>query len=187
MNPAIEQQSPFITYLEGLVKREDRGGLAALRRGLGKPPGTSLEMARYVVPFLPRERPWTEDAYYLVAALFAYWHQGRDAVAASPPENFGGSLARLAAIRAEKKGEKRGSDPSLEARFTGLLKSHRDDLPVHLRQAVGLLNSRDIPVNWQQLLKDILNWDHEDQFVQRAWARAFWGRRTESPNESKSD
>jgi CRISPR type I-E-associated protein CasB/Cse2 len=180
MNPAIEQQNPFITYLESLVKGGERGALAALRRGLGKPPGTALEMARYVVPFLPRERPWTEDAYFLVAALFAYWHQGRDAVAASPPENFGASLALLALLDPQ-------TGPSLDLRVTALLKSHRDDLPVHLRQAAGLLNAKGIPVNWQQLLKDILNWDHEDQFVQRAWARAFWGRRPEGATESKSD
>ena len=31
MNPAIEQQNPFITYLESLVKGGERGALAALR------------------------------------------------------------------------------------------------------------------------------------------------------------
>lgn len=178
MKPESEQKNPFITYLEGLVKDGDRGALATLRRGLGKPPGTALEMARYVVPFLPRERPWMEDAYYLVAALFACWHQGRDVVAASPPENLGASLAGLVTP---------DNSASLDLRVTALLKSHRDDLPVHLRQAVGLLNAEDIPINWQQFLKDILNWDHEDQFVQRAWARAFWGRRTEGATESISD
>jgi CRISPR system Cascade subunit CasB len=91
-------------------------------------------------------------------------------VAASTPENFGASLALLVTPEA---------GPSLDLRVTALLKTHRDDLPVHLRQTVGLLNAKDIPINWQQLLKDVLNWDHEDQFVQRAWARAFWGRRPE--------
>ena len=178
MNRSAEQQQhPFIAYLEGLVARQDRAALAALRRGLSQPPGTALEMARYVVPFLPRERPWEEEAYYLVAALFAGWHQGRDQVAPHPPANLGESLARLAA-----------QDPnaglSLELRFTALLKSHREDLPVHLRQAVSLLRSRDIPVDWTQLLKDVLRWDHEDLAVQRAWARAFWGRRPQAETDS---
>ena len=180
MKPKNEPQYPLIDSLESLVRDQDRGALAALRRGLGKPPGTAMEMARYVVPFLPRERPWTEEVYYLVAALFAYWHQGRDTVAASLPENFGASQARLALLDPE-------AATSLDLRVTALLKSHRDDLPVHLRQAVGLLNAKDIHINWQQLLKDILNWDHEDQFVQRAWARAFWGRRPEGETASKSD
>lgn len=180
MNPTIEHQNPFISYLEGMVRRQDLGALAALRRGLGKPPGMALEMARYVVPFLPRQRVWAEEAYYLVAALFAYWHQGRAAMGANPPGNLGASLALLALLDPN-------AGPSLDLRVTALLKSHRDDLPVHLRQAVRLLKSKDVPVDWQHLLKDLLNWDHEDLFVQRAWARAFWGRRTEAETTSQPD
>ena len=119
MKPKSEPKYPLIDHLERLVLDQDRGALAALRRGLGKPPGTAMEMHRYVVPFLPRGRPWEEDVYYLVAALFAYWHQGETTVAAHPPENLGASLSRL----------RSDSSASIEMRFTALLKSHRDDLP----------------------------------------------------------
>lgn len=177
MNPEREQQNPFISYLEDLVRRQDRAAVATLRRGLGKPPGQTLDMCRYVVPFLapavPRRR---EEVYYLVAALFAHWHQGRDSVGAGAPRNLGASLALM--VTSE-------TGPSLDMRFTALLKSHCDDLPVHLRQAVGLLKSNDISINWQQLLKDLLNWDHQDQFVQRHWAHAFWGRQPEADTPSQ--
>ena len=63
---------------------------------------------------------------------------------------------------------------SLEKRFIGLLNCHRDDLPNHLRQAVSLLKSKDVQINWRRLLKDILSWDHEARFVQQQWAREFW-------------
>ncbi|MBM4285879.1 MAG: type I-E CRISPR-associated protein Cse2/CasB [Deltaproteobacteria bacterium] len=169
MSFGSEEKSRFIRYLEDLVQRRDRGALAHLRRGLGKAPGTVMEMHRYVVPFLPKERAWTEDSHYLVAALFAYWHQGKDAVAPSPPANLGTSLAQMATD---------ANEDSLDRRFTALLKSHPDDLPMYLRQAVGLLKSQDVPVNWQQLMKDISNWYREDNLVQRRWAQAFWGRRT---------
>jgi CRISPR type I-E-associated protein CasB/Cse2 len=163
-------KSPFIQYLEDLVRRQDRGALADLRRGLGKPPGTALEMHRYVVRYLPPNLSRRqEEAYYLLAALFAYWHQGKDAVAPSPPTDLGASLARMAT------GD---NEDSLDRRFTALLKSHPEDLPHHLRQVMGLLKSKDVPVDWRELLKDLLNWDHEDQFVQRKWARSFWGRRS---------
>jgi CRISPR type I-E-associated protein CasB/Cse2 len=67
----MTQSQPFITYLESL--REDRGALAALRRGLGQPPGTAREMYPYVVRWLPAEASaQREAAYFLVAALFAY-------------------------------------------------------------------------------------------------------------------
>jgi len=178
MNPAGKEKSPFIRYLEDLVRNRDRGALADLRRGLGKPPGTALEMHRHVVPFLPQGKPWTEAAYYLTAALFAYWHQGKDEVAPNPPANLGASLARMAT------GD---NEDSLDRRFTALLKSHREDLPHHLRQVVGLLKSNDIPVDWSQLLKDLLIWDHEEQFVQRNWARSFWGRRATAANLPESE
>lgn len=168
MNPASEDKSPFIRHLEDLVRRQDRAALADLRRGLGKPPGTAMEMHRYVVPYLPPKLSRRqEEACYLVAALFAYWHQGRDAVALSPPTNLGASLARMAT------GD---NEDSLDRRFTALLKSHPEDLTHHLRQVVGLLKSNDVPVDWRELMKDLLNWDHEDHFIQRKWARSFWGR-----------
>ena len=172
VNPEKKQPNPFINYLEDLVRRGDRAAIATLQRGLGKPPGQALDMCRYVVPFLaPAASRRREEIYYLVAALFAYWYQGRDGVVTSPPFNLGASWARM--VTAD-------NEDALDRRFTALLKSHSDDLPLHLRQAVGLLRSNDIAINWQQLLKHLLNWDHQYQFVQRNWARSFWGRRTES-------
>lgn len=159
----------FIGYLESLVKKQDRGALAHLRRGLGKPPGVAPEMHRYVVPFLPpAPSRRLEEAYYLLAALFAFWHQGKDTVAPNPPPNLGASLAQMVTS---------DNEDSLDRRVTTLLKSHPEDLPHHLRQTISLLKSKEVPVAWQQLLKDILNWDHPEGFVQRTWARAFWGRR----------
>ena len=64
------RNQPFVEFLEGL--RDDRGALAALRRGLGQPPRTEAGMYRYVVPWLPEDtKPWREAAYYQIAALFA--------------------------------------------------------------------------------------------------------------------
>jgi CRISPR system Cascade subunit CasB len=68
----------------------------------------------------------------------------------------------------------KGPSESLEKRFVALLNCHRDDLPNHLRQAVSLLKSEDVSINWRRLLKDILSWDHETRFVQQQWAREFW-------------
>jgi len=182
MNQKSESQKRFFGHLQALVSQHDsgaRGSLAALRRGLGKPPRTAFDMWPQVEPYLDSGTPlWEEEACYLVAALFAYWHQGETAVAAHPPDNLGASLARL---RTPDTG------PSLELRFTALLKSHREDLPAHLRQAVGLLKAKDVPVHWRNLWRDLRNWDHEDGWVQRAWAKSFWGRaiRTETePTEN---
>ncbi|MBI3978203.1 MAG: type I-E CRISPR-associated protein Cse2/CasB [Chloroflexi bacterium] len=150
------------------VAARKRAALAELRRGLGVPPGQAAEMYPYVVPWLPdNAQPWQEEPYYLVAALFA-WHQRPwpKADGERRPTNLGASFARLAqAVESE----------SIERRFTALLSSHRDDLPEQLRHAVGLLKSKDVPIDWAQLLADIQQWDRPRRTVQRGWARAFWG------------
>jgi len=176
MSPPNEQEQAFIAYLEGLAKSADRGALAALRRGLGKPPGEAPEAYPYVIPWLGKEaKPWSDEPYYLASALFAYWHQGTAGRSASPPEDLGDSFARL----------REGSgDEGIERRFVALLNSHRDDLPHHLRQAVGLFKSKDVPVNWARLLHDLKAWDWENRPVQQSWARSFWSRHAKGAAET---
>jgi len=156
-----EKRNSFITYLEELRDREDRGALAVLRRGLGQSPGSAVEMYRYVVPWLPsRVSRRREAATYLVAALFGY----------HPAPGGSGNLG--AAFR-RTLGE--GEDATaVERRFAALLAAHQDDLDFYLRQAISYLRSKEIPVNWHQLFSDILAWGHPDGYVQKQWARAFW-------------
>jgi len=153
---------PFVTYLQGL--QDDRGALAALRRGLGQDPSAAPEMYRYVVPWVPQDaEAWREAAYYLLASLFAL-HPGN-----ATEGNLGAHFARAAA---------QGSHQAIERRFSTLLAAHPDDLPVYLRQAVGFLKSKGIAINWHQLFEDMLHWNRPNHSVQKAWARAFWGTAT---------
>jgi len=174
----------FVAHLEELVKREDRAALAALRRGLGKALGEAPEMYRYVVPWVGSNTPrWTEDAYYLVAALFAVhqqsWHAAEGQSGAT---NLGTSLRFLQhKTESERKTESNHKTEmdSVERRLVAMLNSHRDDLPDHLRHSIGLLHSNDVLVDWLQLLRDIQSWGRPGNSVQRAWARAFWRGREE--------
>ncbi len=181
MSTIVFQEHKFIGHLEKLVKEQDRGALAALRRGLGKPPGTAREMDRHVLPYLSPESGLPasatekqENAYYLVGALFAYWHQGKDNVAPNPPENTGASLRALVDREAAEGGNRDEAEKRTEKRLVALLNCHQDELPDHLRHTIGLLKSKEIPVNWVQLLWDIQNWYRESRDVQRQWARKFW-------------
>lgn len=190
MSPPRAREREFARYLQRFVDHEERAPLAALRRGLGKSLGEAAEMHRYVMPFLPGESRWgEEEAYYLVAALFAF-HQGSwpadEGEAMPAATNLGASFAWLARARrtgdagADEQGGVEGSrgggDESIERRFVALLNCRRDDLPDHLRHGVGLLKAHAIPVDWAQLLRDLQEWEWERRSVQRAWARAFWRR-----------
>jgi CRISPR system Cascade subunit CasB len=157
----MTETHPFIDYLEGL--REDRGALAALRRGLGQPPGTVADMYPYVVPWLPAEtKPRQEKAYYLVAALLAY-HPAEGGTG-----NMGNHFARTC--------DPQSDNTAIERRFTTLLAAHPDDLSTYLRQAISFLRSEEVPVNWQKLFSDLQRWHYENRIVQKDWARAFWGQ-----------
>jgi len=151
---------PFVQYL--LVLADDRAALASLRRGLGKPPGTTPEMYPYVVPYLPSQiHPREEAAYYTLAALFAlhpsYTNQG----------NIGAHLARAA---------QQGNREAVERRFVALLAAHPDDLPEYLRQTISFLKSQEVPVNWDALFYALRYWEHAEygDRIRREWARAFW-------------
>ena len=153
---------PYITYLQMFAESEERGPLAALRRGLGQPPGAVAEMYRYVVPWLPDTPTGTQEAaYYLVASLFAYHPKS------TTKGNMGTHLSHA---------REAASEDALERRFTALLAAHPEDLPVYLRQAVSYLNSKDVPVNWDELFRDLQQWHYQDQRVQKRWAREFWRR-----------
>lgn len=167
MTQTIHEPNAFIRRLQELATNQDRGALAALRRGLGRPPGAAAEMFRYVEPWLPERRSADQEAaYYLIASLFAL----------HPKSVSEGNLGQhLASIRNE------GGDDALERRFSALLAAHPDDLPNYLRQAVSMLKSKETPINWDQLLRDVQAWDAPDRRVQKAWARAFWGKSNHTP------
>ncbi len=181
MSTAVFREQKFIDHLEWLVKEKDRGALAALRRGLGKPPGTAREMDRHVLPYLPPEsslplgvKEKQENAYYLVGTLFAFWHQGKDGLTANPPQNLGASLHVLVEQEVKNGAERDKAEDRTEKRLVALLNCHRDDLAEHLRHVISLLKAKDVRVDWMQLLRDIQGWHWESRGVQRQWARQFW-------------
>jgi len=150
----------LILHLVKLEKNKDRGALAALRKGLGKPPGSVPEMFEHVVPYVEINASIAqEDAAFLVASLFASYPEG---------SGHGDMGVTFRTIRAAT-----GSE-SIEGRFIALLKCRREDLPDHLRHAVALARSKSATVDWSQLLFDIVNWDDWSGSIQRRWAKSFW-------------
>jgi len=164
--------------LADLAAREDRAGLAALRRGLGVEPGTVAEMYPYIEPFLGFEASRRRVvAAYVVASLFGLHPLHAD----GPPGRSAlrGFGAALRAIRFRP--DSAEEDPGVARRFVALLDCHEDALPVHLRQLVTLIRGRaeHVPIDYRQLHRDVLNWDSPTRYVQRAWAAGFWSGRGE--------
>jgi CRISPR system Cascade subunit CasB len=147
-----------------------RAALAQLRRGTGKIPGAAVEALPHVVPYLREgSGKWEREAFFLVGNLFANHPSAYEA-----RENLGDAL-RLA-----------GGYESAEKRFAALLSCRTERLPPHLRQAVRLAESKQIPINYRRLLFDLLDWSHPDRYVQLKWARSYW-RPEESANAAASE
>lgn len=152
-------EEPFIAQLEEV--RNNRGVLAALKRNIGKK-YPDFKSGWLVYAGVPN---WATDDTKTVAELFALHPQ------AGGKANLGHSVGELAR-KTEQAG---GSRESVERRFAGLIDADKEDLPYHLRQMVSLLKSKEIPVNWLCLLKDISYWDFDDdKEVQNRWAKGFW-------------
>jgi CRISPR system Cascade subunit CasB len=158
----------FVAMLEDLHANEDRAALAALRRGLGKPVGEAMEAYRYIARFAAStSTSQQEEAFYLVATLFGLYPSDSRRGEGWMKTNLGASLLELK--------DKMGGDGA-ERRFVALLNSHTDELADHLRHIISLLKSKDVLVDWRQLLTDIRWWEAANREVQRKWAKAFWGK-----------
>ena len=164
---STEQHVAFVSWLESVRESNDqsyaRGTLAMLRRGLGKEPGEDANVMRYVVPWFPADAgQWAERPYFTVGPLFALHPQA------------GGIGDMGSHFRQVQKGKQ--SEEAVERRFTALLNAHEDELAWHLRQAVSLCKANQVPVNWHAIFRDVRGWSHPNRWVQRNWARSFWGR-----------
>ncbi len=167
--PRTSRISDFAANLARLVKAEDRAALAALRRGLGKAPGDVASMHPFIVPYLPDLANARDDeAWYLVGSLFGLHPEPWRGDGDSRNRSFGATLRRLR----DHKGDAGG--PGIDRRMVAVLNAHRDDVGTHLRQAIGLLRGGETPVDWAQLLRDLLRWDHPDRPAQRQWARDYY-------------
>ena len=155
-----EDRERLIKRLEELHASEDRAALATLRRALSGREADVLRAFRYV-GYQLSSHPKDQDTGILVGALFALHPQEGGS------GNMGKHLARLR--RADE-----SKAQSIEHKFTALVTAQHDNLSTRLRQVVSLLEAGQVPVNWPQLLYDLDYWDHEDRFVQRQWASAFW-------------
>lgn len=168
----------FVAFLERLRESKERAKLAALRRALGKEPLAAPEAWPIVMPFVPeRAGERIERVYFLVAALFALHPKSwpRPDEGDRRRRDFGASMRLLA---------ERRPGGGVDRRFAALLAADDADLGEHLRHAVSLLKSDDVPIDWKHLISDLKEWNYERRDAQRRWARSFWAGT--APNEDNA-
>ena len=164
---------PFVGRLTRLANPDnpdraaDRAALAHLRRGLGEPADATLGRVGWLFSGVPDDRDDNAlDAAILAAGLFA-WTKGRCENTGNV--NFGRAFGT---VDAKTEQEREAKKKQREKRFTALLDTPAPDLPPALRQAITLIEGT--PMDWKQLIADLMNWDDDDRRVQKNWARGFW-------------
>ncbi|MFC0708615.1 type I-E CRISPR-associated protein Cse2/CasB [Azorhizophilus paspali] len=176
-----ESAQAFIAHL-GELYEHDPAAIAALRHSQGFAPGAYPPAYPYVERFV-RADSHAQDprrlAFYVVAGLFArHPHPAPRSLAASFGELF------------EKRRRMSGGGGSIEKRFIALLGADAENLPDYLRQAVSLLATEDLGLDYTALLRDLGFWlnprlepEVRDRIRQR-WARDFYGALAFEPEHS---
>ncbi|MCF8305602.1 MAG: type I-E CRISPR-associated protein Cse2/CasB [Ignavibacteriales bacterium] len=145
----------FIEYLQSI--KDDKGALAALKRGVAYSPGEFPPQYVYIVPWIPPND--YELPYFLTASLFGTHPEN------TQDGNFGDAFRKLKQVK--------GSE-SIDLRFNAILQCRDEDLSYQLRNAVSLLASENIPVNYYELFYSLRHWGSTEKFVQKKWARGYW-------------
>ena len=158
---------------------DNRGVMATLRQGLT--PATETRAWPLLAQFNGIGRNATARAVRTVAALFAY-HPAN-----SETGNMGDTCRALCR---DDEHPWEAVDPTGKAiapgpmsrKFGWLLASDADEIFERAARMVLYAKSKDVPVNYAQLEKDLAHWT--DQRVRESWASSFWAvKKTDS--ESK--
>ena len=161
--PTTLQVQSFIARLSQLAP----GDRARLKRNAGRTLAESHNAIGLFHRLLPPGVPEYEyETYFMAATLYPLADDGG-----------AGDLGR-ALRRAQRAHNKKGLDRRVEI----LLDADKTQLPFRLRQAIHLLRSNRVKVDWPRLLTDLLRWNLPSRSVQQRWAKSYF---TESQNQSK--
>lgn len=161
------REEEFMKRLSAL----NRGDMAALKRNAGYTIGESRGAVQTFYRILPPgvAGKYNEEIYFIVATLYGlnkYRFTG----------NFGSTMRTV---------KNKFDSDSVDKRIAILLDSDFDlisgyqpgggEMSYRLRQCIRLANSKEVGVDWPQLIKDLEYWTHPDKKVKKRWASSYFG------------
>ncbi len=174
----VSREEEFVLKLSAL----DRGDLAILKRNTGNTIGESRGAIKTFYRILPMELAgkYNEEIYFMVATLYGL-----------NKYKFSGDFGLT--MRLVK--NKSGSD-SVDKRMTILLDSDFDmvdgyqpgggEMAYRLRQCIRLADSKEVGVDWTQLIKDLKFWTHPSKNVKKRWANSYFGYAPPQVNDKEA-
>jgi CRISPR system Cascade subunit CasB len=152
---------------------KDTGAKADLRRAISGEERHLRNAYSIVLRYLGDVPERQQDVWILVAALSAYYPQD----IRSEQRDFGFSCRNI-----DPSNDSGGAD----RRFRALLDTSLADIRSPLTNLVRQMKSKGIRVDYPQLLTDLLQWEHSNQYIQDRWARTFWGASSPAKGDSNN-
>lgn len=174
---AITKAPPTpLEFLESLHRhiRDDNAAKAILKRALSGEE-RHIRSTYYIVLSLIPGINWYQEIWILVACLSVYYPQPFDR---ESQRNFGYSCRGLANATTSE-----GAD----RRFRALLDTSLEDLRSPLTALVRQIKTKEVRIDYPQLLADLCQWNHPDQYIQDNWARTFWGAVSNDEEQQQND
>lgn len=160
----LEYEVRFLKSVSDRAKN-DSGTKVTFKRALSGEPEHIRKVYPFVLSMLNGVSEWEQEQVWIpVACLSVYYPQ--ESREEEKRRNFGQSCHGLAAATTSE-----GAD----RRFRTLLDLSLEDLYSPLTALVRQMKSKGIAIDYPQLLADLRQWDHADQYIQDRWARSFWG------------
>lgn len=173
--------------------------LAAMRRGIGRPPGTVPDMwGLHHVSYEERHHDptWVDPAYegeHHALTLYAVHQQSRMRPGDPPAHRAGRPIGR--AVRALQAGlptRDEGKASAIDRRFyAAVTATSVEEVAHHLRGLIRQLRSQNrvVPVDYTALAADLGRWRHPESRdrVRRSWGLAYHARTDEGSDDVTSE
>ncbi|NJK59595.1 MAG: type I-E CRISPR-associated protein Cse2/CasB [Oscillatoriales cyanobacterium SM2_1_8] len=169
----MTREMDYLTYVENRLKR-DTGTKADLKRALSGEEKHLRATYPVLLPLLTGISQQQQEVWIFVASLSAFYSQTIPKEF-SKQSNFGHSCFAL---------QKKTNSNGVERRFRALLDTSLADIQTPIASLVRQMKSKGVSLHYPQLLADLNQWEHPDQYIQDRWARSFW--QAEAPSESSN-
>lgn len=162
------------------------GDLAALRRGIGREPGTVPEMWRFYTTLVDTGVVTNRlRAEHTALTLFAVHQQSKPVPMHRTDHGLG------TALRAVRRSDK-FSEQAVDRRFTAAATATSTaELALHLRGLISQLHDIDQPLDYTQLFKDLNDWQYPQNQgrIRRQWGSQYfvWSTEPEPADHPQSD
>lgn len=159
----LDLATKFLQAISNSINN-DTGAKATFKRALSGEHHHLRKVYPFTLLHLKDIHERQQDLWIFVACLSIYHDQEKEPA----PRNFAQSCLDL-----HNSGESKGP----ERRFRSLLDTDLVDIQSPITALVRQIKSKKdkkIGVYYPQLIVDLCNWNHPDQFVQDHWAKTFW-------------